>query len=158
MKKSLFIAVLLCLLFIPLSCSRFRQSTEYHSTRFPETRSVNEAKLWLQWSRDERLAIVRGFVVGYKNGAVNGCRAAFDAFEHSSASANIKSLPPDSSICFSANSRFDRTVEYYADCVTTFYKTYPVDDDVPIRVLMEQFADHKTPAEIHSGLSPRQSS
>jgi len=97
-------------------------------------------------------------VIGYKDGAVNGCRAAFDAFEHHTASENIKSLSPDSSICFSGNSRFDRTVEDYADCVTTFYKTYPVDDDVPIRLLIQQFADHKTPAEIHKGLSPRQPS
>jgi hypothetical protein len=157
MKKSLFIAVLSCFLFIPLSCSRSRQSTEYHSTRFPETRSVNEAKLWLQWSRAERLAFVRGFVIGYKDGAVSGCRSAFDAFEHYSTSANIKSPSPDSSICFSVNSRFDQTAEYYADCVTTFYKTYAVDDDVPIRFLIEQFSDHESPAEIHNGLSPRQS-
>ena len=54
-------------------------------------------------------------------------------------------------------SRFDRTVEYYETAVTSFYKTNPGDDDVPIRVLIEQFADHKTPADIHSGFSPRQS-
>ena len=56
MKKWVLIALLSYLLFISLSCSRSRQSCEYHSTRFPETRSVNEAKLWLHWSRDERLA------------------------------------------------------------------------------------------------------
>lgn len=126
-------------------------------TRFPETRSINAAKLWLDWSRDERLAFVKGFVIAYKDGVVKGCRIAFDAFDRFTSSADIKGQPPDSSICFSENGRFDQTVEYYEDSVTSFYRTYPVDDDVPIRLLIEEFSAHKTPAEVHNSLSPRQS-
>jgi hypothetical protein len=156
MKKSILIALLWCSLFISLSCSR-QQGGEYQTTRFPETRSVNEAKLWLHWSRDERLAFVKGFVIAYKDGVVKGCRIVFDASDRVTSSADIKGQLPDSSICFSENGRFDRTVEYYEDSVTSFYRTYPVDDDVPIRVLIEEFSTHKTPAEVHNSLSPRQS-
>src|SRR5215475_262487 len=147
MKKWVLIVPLSCFLFISLSCSRSRQSPEYHSTRFPETRSVNEAKLWLDWSKDERLAFVKGFVIGYKDRAVRGCGTAFEAFDRYASSVGIKSQPLDSSTCFSENARFDRTAEYYADSVTLFYQTYPVDDDVPIRVLIEEFSAHKTPEE-----------
>jgi len=157
MKKWVLIALLSSFLFIPLSCSRSRQNREYHSTRFPETRSINEAKLWLDWSKDERLAFVKGFVIGYKDGAVIGCRTAFGAFDRHTSSVGIKGQPLDSSICFSENARFDRTVEYYEDAVTFFYQTYPVDDDVPIRVLIEEFSAHKTPEEVHNSLGPRQS-
>jgi hypothetical protein len=157
MKKWVLIVLLSYFLFIFVSCSRSRQSREYHSTRFPDTRSINEAKLWLHWSRDERLAFVKGFVIAYKDGAIKGCRTAFDAFDRYTSSVGIKSQPLDSSICFSENARFDRTAEYYEDSVTLFYQTYPVDDDVPIRVLIEEFSAHKTPEEVHNSLSPRQS-
>jgi hypothetical protein len=156
MTKSVLIAVLSYCLFTSLSCSRSQQSREYHSTRFPETRSINEAKLWLHWSRDERLAFVRGFVIGYKDGSFKGCRIALDAFDRYTPSVKVNSQLPDSSICFSENSRFDRTVDYYEDSVTSFYQMYPVDDDVPIRVLIEEFSDHKTPAEFHNSLRPRE--
>jgi glycosylphosphatidylinositol transamidase (GPIT) subunit GPI8 len=81
---------------------------------------------------------------------------AFDAFEHYTAHADIKRQKPDSAICFSQNAPFDRTVEYYADSVTSFYQTYSVDDDVPIRVLIEEFSTHNTPAEFHNQLRPRE--
>jgi hypothetical protein len=81
---------------------------------------------------------------------------AFDAFNHYTANADIKDQKPDPATCLSQNARFDRTVEYYADSVTSFYQTYSVDDDVPIRVLIEEFSTHETPAEFHNSLRPRQ--
>ena len=122
MEKSVLIVLPLCSLFISLSCSRICESREHHPTRFPETRSINEAKLWLDWNRDEQLAFVKGFVIAYKDGVVKGCRIAFDAFDHVTSSADIKGQIPDSSICFSENGRFDQTVEYYEDSVTSFYR------------------------------------
>ncbi len=100
---------------------------------------------------------MKGFVIAYKDGAIKGCRIAFDAFDRVAPSADIKGHLPDPSMCFAENARFDRTVQYYEDSVTSFYTTYPVDDDVPIRVLIEEFSAHKTPAEFHNSLSPRQS-
>jgi hypothetical protein len=90
MTKSVLIALIAHCLFISLSCFQSQRSREYHSTRFPETRSINEAKLWLHWSRDERLTFVRGFVIAYKDGAVKGCRIAFDAFDRYASSLDIQ--------------------------------------------------------------------
>lgn len=95
-------------------------------------------------------------MIAYKDGAFKGCNTAVDAFEHYTVSANSKSQKPDSTICLSENSRFDRTAEYYADSVTSFYQTYSVDDDVPIRILIEEFSTHQTPAEFHNSLRPRE--
>jgi hypothetical protein len=156
MKELLLIVALSFSQLVSVSCSLSRQKPEYHSTRFPETRSMNEAKLWLHWSRAEQLAFVRGFVIAYKDGALRGCRMAFDALDHYTTSADNKSQPPDASICFSESARFDRTVEYYEDSVTSFYKTYPDDDDVPIRFLIEELSAHETPLQIHNALSPRE--
>jgi hypothetical protein len=138
-----------------LSCSSkpdFSPNTAYnHSTRFPETRSMSEAKLWLYWSKDERLAFLRGFVIAYRDGAVHGCLDAFERFAH----ANSAETTFDNAGCYQGRKQFDRDVGEYETFMTSFYKTYFQDDDVPIRFLLEELASHKTPAEIHNALTPR---
>lgn len=137
------------------SCSsrpNFRPNPAYHSTRFPETRSMSEAKLWLYWSKAERLAFVRGFVIAYRDGAVYGC---LDAFEHSTPASGADKKTSDHAVCYQEGNQFDRDVGDYETSTTSFYKTYPQDDDVPIRFVLAELASHKTPAEIHNALTPR---
>jgi hypothetical protein len=151
-------AVLASVLVLHLSCSSkpdFRPNPAYHSTRFPETRSMSEAKLWLYWSSSERLSFVRGFVVAYRDGMLRGCRFAFEAFEHASGTSSAGKQILDSATCYQQKLQFDRDMEYYEHSVTAFYKAYPEDDDVPIRLLLEELAAHKNPADIHGALSPR---
>jgi hypothetical protein len=113
---------------------------------------MNEAKLWLYWSKAERIAFLRGFVVAYRDGAVRGCLHAFEHMPHTPAEDKTTS---GYAACFQEGTQFDRDVSDYEISITSFYKTYPQDDDVPIRFLLKELASHKTPAEIHTALGPR---
>ena len=65
------IAVLLLSIAGVLSCSSkpdYGPNSRYHSTRFPQTRTASEAKVWLHWSKSERVAFMRGLVIGYRPG------------------------------------------------------------------------------------------
>jgi len=113
---------------------------------------MSEAKLWLYWSKAERLAFLRGFVVAYRDADLHGCLHAFERMPH--APARYKNTSGDA-ICFQVRFQFDRDVRDYEISMTSFYRTYPQDDDVPIRFLLIELASHKTSAEIHTELSPR---
>jgi hypothetical protein len=114
---------------------------------------MSQAKMWLYWSTPERLAFLRGFVVAYRPALLRGCEFAFD---------HLKSTNPqgtqtlaDTSLCFEQEEPFDKPVEDYEVSMTTFYKQYPEDDDVPLKFLLLELAAHKSPIDIHSSLSPR---
>jgi hypothetical protein len=139
-----------------LSCSRkpdFGPNKAFRSTRFPETRSMSQAKLWLYWSTPERLAFLRGFVVAYRPALLRGCEFALDQLKI----ANLKGeqTSADTALCFQQKEEFDKPVEDYEQLMTKFYKQYPVDDDVPLKFLLLELAAHKSPNDIHSSLSPR---
>jgi hypothetical protein len=115
-----------------LSCSRkpdFGPSQALHSTRFPETRSMSEAKLWLYWSTPERLAFLRGFIVAYRPALLRGCEFAKDHLK--SANPRSEQTLEESALCFQQKEEFDKSVEDYEQLMTRFYKQYPEDDDVP---------------------------
>jgi hypothetical protein len=139
-----------------LSCSRkpdFGPSKAFHSTRFPETRSMSQAKLWLYWSTPERLAFLRGFVVAYRPALLRGCEFALDHVKI--AYPKGEQTLADTALCFQQKEEFDKPVEDYEQLMTKFYKQYPDDDDVPLKFLLLELAAHKSPNDIHSSLSPR---
>src|SRR5882762_6600804 len=112
-----------------LSCSSkpdFNPNPAYHSTRFPETRTMNEAKLWLYWRKGERIAFIRGLVVAYRDAAVRGC---LHAFEHMSQTpAENRANTSGEAACSQEGTQFDRDVSDYEISMTSYYETYPQDD------------------------------
>src|SRR4051794_15562671 len=78
MARILKVAFVVSVLIIWTSCSSkpdYSPNPAYRRTRFPQTRTDSEAKLWLHWNAAERLAFVRAFVIGYRKGKDEGCAA-----------------------------------------------------------------------------------
>jgi hypothetical protein len=144
MAQTLGVVITIAVFVVLPSCSStpdYSPSAKYHSTRFPQTRTVSEAKVWLYWSDSQRIAFVRGFVIGYREGNGAGCRMATDAAAAQSAcKERMEQLPgPFSTLVF------DDKVSGYSKAMTAFYARYPEDDDVPITFLLEWLAlDQKT--------------
>jgi len=133
----------------------FTPNPAYRSTRFPETRSVSEAKAWLRWSESERVAFVRGYFIAYGRGVEHGCRLVPEVSQPSvrdQACANeMVHLPSPVQPIF-----LDEEVTRYASAITRFYETYPEDDDVPIPYLIEALRfEEESPAQIHNLLTAR---
>ena len=151
MTQALRITFVMSVLVMLLSCSSkpdYSPNPTFHTTRFPQTRTVSEAKVWLHWSAAERIAFVRGFVIGYEQ----ACReAATTSDSQFSCSERAKRLPPSFSALV-----FDHQVGEYSKSMTAFYEAYPEDDDVPITELLESLAfNQETPVQVHNLLPPR---
>jgi hypothetical protein len=156
MKPYLAAMIVASTLFCALSCSRepdLGPNHAFRSTRFPETRSMSQAKLWLHWSTPERIAFLRGFVVAYRPALLRGCEFALDHLK--GANPKGEQTLADASLCFKQEEAFDKPVEDYEQLMTNFYKQYPDDDDVPLKFLLLELAAHRSPNDIHSSLSPR---
>jgi hypothetical protein len=156
MKPSLAAMIVASSLFCGLSCSKqpdFRPNRAFRSTRFPETRSISQAKLWLHWGTPERLAFLRGFVVAYRPALLRGCEFALNHLK--SGNPKGEQTLADASLCFQQEEQFDKPVEDYEQLMTKFYKQYPEDDDVPIKFLLLELAARRSPIDIHNSLSPR---
>ena len=157
MTKALEILLLLSALAIAASCS-FKPDYRptYHSTRFPETRTVSEAKLWLSWSGSERLMFVRGFLAGYREGYEHGCDYLVAMTQSRTPNHDCLSKRPQHLPISDLQALLDDPAITYATSVSAFYKTYSEDDDVPITILLQAlvFCD-QTPAQFHNQLTPR---
>jgi hypothetical protein len=156
MKLYLALVIVASALFFASSCSRepdLGPNHAFRSTRFPETRSMSQAKLWLHWSTPERLTFLRGFVVAYRPALLRGCEFALDQLKSSNPKGEQNLA--DTSVCFKQEEAFDKPVEDYEQLMTNFYKQYPDDDDVPLKFLLLELAAHRSPNDIHSSLSPR---
>jgi len=145
----------LCFLISSTSNPDYAPNPKYRSTRFPETRTVSEAKAWLHWSGTERIAFVRGYFVGYRRGAEHGCTVGAATLEPSrrdqTCASDAEHLPSHVQPIF-----VDEEVARYASAMTTFYEDYPEDDDVPISYLIESLRfDKKSPAQVHNLLAAR---
>lgn len=148
------IALLILIIAGALSCSSkpdYGPDFRYHSTRFPQTRTLNQAKVWLHWSESERVAFVRGLVVGYRQGNDDACNAGAVRVAPSGCQQRIERLPSSVSAFIT-----DDAVNQYSKEMTKFYESHPEDDDVPITVLFQWLAfEGKSPADAHQLLTPR---
>ena len=113
--------------------------------RFPESRSYSPGKVWLEWTSAERMGFVKGFIVGHSEGYQSACRVA--------EANNVVSKKTDSEFdpCLQKRHLFRREPPSYEQFVTDFYNRYPMDRDVPLRILLLQ-ADEKSPEEVHQWL------
>jgi len=138
-----------------LSCSSkkldYSPNSKYHSTRFPQTRTISEAKVWLHWTDSERLAFVRGLVIGYRQGNDDLCNGAGGAIAQSICHQTTEQLPSSVSALV-----IDDPINEYSKAMTEFYENHPEDDDVPITVLFRWLViERKNPTEVHKLLTPR---
>ena len=117
------------------------------SLRFPESRSYSPGKMWLGWTPQERTWFVKGFIVGHDDGYRSGCAAARASFDSKQAGSKTGS-------CLQQRHLFRKDVAFYEQFITSFYDKYPMDRDVPFRVLLLQ-ADEKTPDEVHRWLASK---
>ena len=151
MTQALRITFVMSVLVMLLSCSSkpdYSPNPTFHTTRFPQTRTVSEAKVWRHWSAAERITFVRGFVIGYEQACREATTTSNSQF---SCSERVKRLPPSFSALV-----FDHQVGEYSKSMTAFYEAYPEDDDVPITELLESLAfNQETPVQVHNLLPPR---
>ena len=155
MRKTAPAAPLIFMLVILSSCGYnpdYSPNQKYHSTRFPQTRTISEAKVWLHWSVAERIAFVRSLVIGYREGTHDVCNAATGVSDsRSTCRQRTEHLP--SSVSWLGT---DQKVNGYSKAMTEFYEGHSEDDDVPITVLFGWLAfEQKTPTAIHNLLTPR---
>jgi hypothetical protein len=116
--------------------------------RFPESRSYFPGKVWLGWSSAERTGFVRGFIIGHGDGYQSGCRAA------ETNGTAPKTAENEFDTCLQQRHLFRKEAPFYEHFITDFYDRYPMDRDVPVRVLLLQ-ADQKTPQEVHEWLAKK---
>jgi hypothetical protein len=117
--------------------------------RFPESRSYSPGKIWLAWTPAERDGFVKGFILGHDDGYQSGCRAAAEA-----GSATEKHPDSDFDPCLQKRHLFRKDAAFYREFITDFYTRYPMDRDVPIRILLLQ-ADEKNADELHQWLAKK---
>jgi hypothetical protein len=110
-----------------LSCSSrpdYSPSRRDHSTRFPQTRTISERKVWLSWNTSKR----EGFVLGYLNGHFEGMSQACAYLDQVVACQSAQRLDDPGTGGY-ANPDYARQ---FAHEVSLFYQNYTQDDDVPI--------------------------
>lgn len=117
------------------------------SVRFPESRSYSPGTMWLEWSASERTGFIRGFIVGHEDGYRQACTVAESGKQPASATTGFDP-------CLEKRHLFRQDVSHYKHYITDFYKQYPEDRDVPVRILLMQ-ADQKTPKEVHQWLAKK---
>jgi hypothetical protein len=144
---------------VSTSCSfkpDYAPNSAYHSTRFPQTRTVSEAKVWLSWSSRERLTFVRGFLAGYRQGYDHGCDYLIAMTQSRTSDYDCLSKKPQHLPISDSQALLNDDSSTYATSMTAFYETYPQDDDVPITILLYNIVfNNKTPAQFHNELTPR---
>jgi len=113
---------------------------------------MSEAKVWLHWAASERLAFVRGMIIGYRKGNNDICNALTGlSASQSTCRQKTERLPSSVSALVT-----QENVNDYSKAMTEFYESHPEDDDVPITVLFGWLVfEQKTPTEIHNLLTPR---
>jgi hypothetical protein len=151
--------VFLLLALVSTSCSfkpDYAPKSAYDSTRFPQTRTVNEAKVWVSWSSSERLTFVRGFLAGYRGGYEHGCDYLIALTQSRSSDYDCLSKKPQHLPISDSQALLNNDYSTYATSMTAFYETYPQDDDVPITILLYNIVfNNKTAAQFHNELTPR---
>ena len=149
------IALLILIIATAPSCSSrpdYSPNSKCHSSRFPQTRTVNQAKVWLHWTDSARVAFVRGLVIGYRQGNSDACNGvAGVSVTQGNCRKRTEQLPSSASALVT-----DNTVNGYSKAMTGFYANHPEDDDVPLTVLFGWLVfERKTPTEVHNLLTPR---
>jgi hypothetical protein len=135
-------------IFCSLLCLLLPAYGQVGRLRFPESRSYSPGQVWLGWSSAERTGFVRGFIMGHGDGYQSGCRAAETNSTESKMAAN--EFDP----CLQQRHLFRKEAPIYEHFITDFYNRYPMDRDVPVRVLLVQ-ADEKTPDQVHQWLAKK---
>jgi hypothetical protein len=115
-------------------------------------RTAGEGKLWLSWTPDEREKFLFGYLKGYGAGFPSGCRRYFAA-NPPKVISGLSDSPLQS--CMLQELSFSKKAADYESQITAFYKSFPVDADLPISWLVQAFSDseRKTPDEIHEAWS-----
>jgi hypothetical protein len=136
------------------SCSSkpdYSPNSKYHSTRFPQTRTISEAKVWLHWTDSERLAFLRGLVIGYRQGNSDVCNEVAGLRATPANYQRAEQLPSSGSTLV-----MDDTLNGYSKAMTAFYENHAEDDDVSLTVLFKWLVfERKSPTEVHNLLTPR---
>jgi hypothetical protein len=117
------------------------------AVRFPSARTSKDGEIWLDWGVDRRTGFVDGYIKGRRDGHNAGCHAAL------APNPGITSEPTDAARrCFAEEEKFT-TVQVldYVDEITSFYKQYPSDRDVPLNYVLDLISDRerKTSQQIH---------
>lgn len=142
------LGILASMIFCSLFCLTLPAYGQTGPLRFPESRSYSPGKVWIGWSRAERIGFVRGFIVGNGAGYQSGCRAA------ESNSTDSKTVANKFDPCLQERHLFRKEASFYEGFITDFYNRHESDRDVPFRVLLLQ-ADEKTPDEVHQWLDKK---
>jgi hypothetical protein len=136
------------------SCSSkpdYSRNSKYHSTRFPQTRTISEGKVWLDWTDSERLAFLRGLAIGYRQGNSDVCNEVAGLNATPADCQRADQLPPSGSALI-----IDDAVNAYSKSMTAFYENHAEDDDVPLTVLFKWLVfERKSPTEVHNLLPSR---
>lgn len=122
-------SVCLCL---ALACTGCRHNNDFAperpdgTTRFTETRTISERKVWLSWSKAEREKFVLGYLAGRDDGTREGCFAS-----------GVEDPAPCFTTVFKRETWFHALfsqddVARFEREITSFYSRHPEDDDVPI--------------------------
>lgn len=122
---------------LALSCTRtpdYSPSRLDHTTRFPETRTISERKVWLSWTKEKRQGFIVGYLVGHERGYRRGCYGV---------ESEVKCLSREQLDSPSSTDYIPEYGKQYADTITTFYEKYPSEDDVPIWYVLEYAAGPK---------------
>ena len=89
---------------------------------------------WLKWNEEARTAYVEGYLWGHEGGAYEACRVAEKMWL-----PKPTGLPGEK--CVAKMPKYSNTPEYYVGMITQYYRSYPADQSLPIRRLLEGMTD-----------------
>ena len=103
----------------------------------------------MSWEETERLAFVRGYLVGVRQGYTNGC-FAFDDLTRPQFSVRNPADTPVSK-CLSQGPHFSKVPDYYEAQITAYYERYVTDRNLNLEKLLYSLSDSqgKSLEQIH---------
>ena len=115
---------------------------EYHHYTSPL-----DGRTWVNWTSDQQHTFLIGYLEGYHLGFGSACVADFDASPQTTFKLNDSPLQK----CKTQELSFSKGLNL-AEEMTTFYKKFPTDVELPIAWLVQAFSDseHKTLEEVHT--------
>ncbi len=130
------------------ACSYSGVDQKTSGVHFPSARTEKDGDTWLIWDKAQRLAFIKGYIQGNRDGHQKGCGTAEQLIAaNGKASKVINIFKP----CLDSMASFTDATGNYEASITSFYQKYPVDREVPMRLVLQFMSDEsrKTPEQIH---------
>jgi hypothetical protein len=121
----------------------------YGSREIPAATTAAQGQQWLTWSEETQLQYTSGFLSGFAIGFREGCQSGEKLYSPRLPAG----LPAEK--CILTTPAYSEFLEHYVQEVTSYYKSFPSDRNVPINRVLEAISDsrHLSQQKMHEYFS-----